>query len=90
MYVGFRLQMKYQVVGTGVYIVYNHFSRVGNHEMHIKDQGGMGAQISNYLWAEAKIGNKMAVHNIEMNPFCPGMLNGLQTFLKRGKIGRKY
>ena len=58
----------------------------GDHQMHVQLHRGMRAQGFDDQRAEGDVGDEMAVHDIQMQPFRAGALHRFGFFAQAGEI----
>ena len=60
-----------------------------DHQMHVERFRAVPTQGFDDRWADGQIGNKMAVHHIDMHPIGAGRVDGRDLGAQLGEIGRQ-
>ena len=89
MQVRYRFLMDGDDVGTGLGKVGDIEIRILDHQVHIKRLGGDFTQGVDHQRTDSNVGNKVTVHDIDVNVIGAGTVYSLNVFPETGKISGK-
>ena len=76
-------------IGTGGLEVGQIAFGLFDHEMHVEEKSGRGAQALDHMLAERHVGHEMAVHHVPVHPFHPSGFKLSEGIGKAAAIGGK-
>src|SRR5256885_1506090 len=81
-----QLHMNIHLISTSLSEGIQQDFRFGAHQVNIKKRLCHWPNGPNYRWPKGNIRHKMAVHNIEVQPFCSRTVEAFDLFAEASKI----
>mmetsp|Transcript_40915 Transcript_40915/g.102884 ORF Transcript_40915/g.102884 Transcript_40915/m.102884 type:complete len:203 (+) Transcript_40915:654-1262(+) len=74
-------------VSAGLGKVSHTLLRLDDHQVNVKNLVGHGTDGVHNQWADGDVGHKTAIHDIDVHPVAPGLIDGLDLVAELGEVG---